>query len=190
MAEKRENGKAKKPHRLARFLGGLTLALLVMAAVYLAAVLLQSPEENLGAVGTEAPGPEVSRMQSAAMEDPQALSRLFEASLPVLPGYACRGEAGNESWDGKTARIATLAYEGFTVTAVQPASAAPLLLRPDLETSLQSGITVLGLPAMLAERETQKCLYFSNETAAYALYAPNAESEDFFALAQRLQWTP
>ena len=170
-----------------RALGGFVLALLTAGAVYAAAVLLQPPEESPAA--DTAPAPTVTRMQSAHMEDAAALARLFEAPLPALPGFACQGEAGNSRWDGAAARFAVLTYEGFSVSAVQPAAAAPLLLRAGLEVSAESGLTVLGLPAMLCAKDGQKCLYFANEAAAYALYAPNAETEEFLSLAERLAWT-
>jgi len=184
----REKEKSKGLRRLARGLGALAASLLVMGGIYLAAVLLQDPAEIKNAPAAQEQPPAVSRMQSAAMEDIPALAGMFEAPLPMVPGFSCRGEAGNTAYDGGTARIATLTYEGLIISAVQPAAAAPLLLRGDLETSLQSGLTVLGLPAMLASRDNQQCLYFSNETAAYSLYAPSAGQEDFLALAERLVW--
>lgn len=181
--------KPRKNHRLLGALGRILLALLLMAAVYLAAVLLEAPGEEKDSFVVQEDAPAVTRMQSAVMDDAAALAQMFGAPLPSLPGLTPRGEAGNSEYDGSPARVATLKYEGLTVSAVQPAAAAPLLRRGELEVSFQSSLTVLGLPAMLAEKEEQRCLYFSSEGAAYAVYSPNASQEDFLSLIALLQWT-
>ena len=76
----------------------------------------------------------------------------------------------------------------LSLSAVQPATAAPLLLHGDLDVELRSDLTVLNLPAVLASRGNARCLYFSDEAAAYALYAPDAAEDVFLSLIPRLSW--
>ena len=172
------NGKQGKARRWAKRIGGALLSLLLMAAVYLAAVLLQSPDETNRPRTAEESDPAVTRMQSAAMDDPAALAGLFGCPLPVV------------TYDGSTARMACLLYDDAAVYAVQPAAAAPLLLRERMEVSARGDLAVLGLPALLAESGQEACLYFSNESAAYALYVPAGGTEALLSLARQLAWTP
>jgi len=193
MAEKQENSKLKKaPGKMGKFLRALPLAaltLLLMAGVYVASVLLQLPgDTDEGSFVVQDDPEPVTRMQAADMNDAQALSRLFGAPLPYLPGLAVEGHGGNATHDGETVRMATLRYDGVIITAVRPASAAPLLLRGDLSVSLRSDLTVLNLPAVLSSRGGQQCVYLSSENAAYAIYAPQAPQEDFLALTEHLAW--
>ena len=74
------------------------------------------------------------------------------------------------------------------ITAVRPASAAPLLLRGELSVSMTNELTVLNHPAMLASRGGAHCVYFTNESAAYSVYTPQAEKEDFLAVLKRMTW--
>ena len=181
-------GKGILKRALARGAGAL-LALVAAAAVYLAAVLLQSPGADRAESYT-APEqrPPVTRMQPAAMDDAAQMARMFEYRLPALPGLTPRGRGVNALHDGADARLVTLSYTGVTISAVQPATAAPLLLHGELDVVLRSDLTVLNLPAVLAEKGSARCLYFSDEGAAYAVYAPDAAEEDFLRLIPRLTW--
>ena len=82
-----------------------------------------------------------------------------------------------------------LSYDGFTVTAVRPADAAPMLLRAGLTLSADGDAAALGLPAALAVRGDARCAYFSDDMAAYSVYAPAADAETFAQLLSRLEWT-
>ena len=176
-----------------RFFGraaGVALALAAAGLVYLAAVLLQSPAEHrLESAAPRETRPPVTRMQAAQMDDAAALARMFEGRLPVLPGLALQGRGENAVHDGAAARLVTLTYSGIVLSAVQPASAAPLLLHGELDVALRSDLTALGLPAVLAEKGNARCLYFSDEAAAYSVYAPNAEESVFLQLIGHLAWT-
>ena len=184
MAEKTRNGKGAVG-RIFLVLG----VVLLMAIVYVSAILLQIPEDETDSyVGAEEPEP-VTRMQPAAMNDAQALAGLFGAPLPYLPGYAMRGQGDNANYEGSVARIATLQYSGVTITAVRPASAAPLLLHEDLSVSMRSDLSILHLPAVLAGKGNARCVYFSGADAAYSVYAPQAGEQDFFNMLSNLQWT-
>lgn len=179
----------KTGRNIAGKLGGLLLALVAAGAVYLAAVLLHSPsvtEKVVSPAPTAAPP--VARMQAATMDDPAALARMFENRLPMLPGYKLNGQGVNTTYDGATARLVTLNYNGLTLSAVRPAAAAPLLLHGELDLSLRSDLTVLNLPAVLAAKGQAMCLYFSDENAAYSLYAPQVEEETFLGLLPHLNW--
>lgn len=186
MAETKRIGRFRRALSAA---GGALLVLLLIAAVYVAAVLIQSPGENqISSFSVQEEKETVSRMQSATMNDAEALVQLFGAPLPVLPGFSFTGEAINAAHDGQNARVVTLRYEGVTLAAVRPASAAPLLQRSGLSVQMRRDLTVLGLPAVLAEKGTAHCLYFSSDSAAYALYAPNAGTEDFLSLTGKIAW--
>lgn len=170
-------------------LGGAALALIAAGLVFLAAVLLQSPGDSQKAASVpaaeQAP---VTRMQAAQMDDVSALARMFESRLPALPGWTPHGRGENALHDGAPARLVTLTYNGVILSAVRPASAAPLLLHGELDVALRSDLTVLNLPAVLAQKGRAHCLYFSDESAAYAVYAPDAEEEAFLAVIPRLAW--
>ncbi len=172
-----------------RFLVSALLSLLLMASVYVGAVLLQTPLDERGNsfVVQEEREP-VTRMQSASSGDPRELARLFGAPLPMLEGHSAAGTGENTLHDGETVRLATLRYNGLTVTAVQPPSAAPLLLHPELSVSLHTDLTTLNLPAMLAEKGEARCAYFATEEAAYSVYTPEMSQENFFAVLSRLIW--
>ena len=186
MAEQVRNGKGSGA------IGRIFLVLgvvLLMAVIYISTILLQIPEDETDSyVAAESPAP-ITRMQPAAMNDAPALAGLFGAPLPCLPGYAMRGQGDNADYEGSTARVAALQYSGVTVSAVRPASAAPLLLHEELSVQLRTGLSVLNLPAVLAEMGNARCVYFSSTDAAYSIYAPQADAQDFFNILESLKWT-
>ena len=184
-----EAKKGKKVKRLLGRLFGALMALLAAALIYLALVILPSPAEQAvrDTAPSSTPAP-VGRMQAAAMDDALSMARMFEYRLPQVQGFSLRGEGVNTAHDGQDARLVTLRYEGFTLSAVRPASAAPLLLREGLDVSLRSDAVALSLPAVIAARGNAWCAYFSDENAAYSVYAPAAEEKTFFELLSRLSW--
>ncbi|MBE5782413.1 MAG: hypothetical protein E7329_03750 [Clostridiales bacterium] len=162
-------------------------AALMIAVVFLAAILLEIPEKDLeGQWVVEEEKEAVTPMQAANMGDVAALARLFGAALPFLPGSTPAGEARNAAYDGQTARKVTLTYDAFTVYAVRPAEAAPLLLMDHLDVQLRSDLTAMNLPVTLASREGAYCAYFADSTAAYAIFAPAAEEADFLLLLEKI----
>ena len=185
MAEKEKS----RLRRLISRLSGMILALIAAAVIYLALVMLQTlGVANKAEPGTPEKQPAITRMQAATMNDVRELARMYEARLPVLSGYKLSGRGENATHDGGVARVVRLYYNGVTISAVRPASAAPLLLHGELDITLRTDRTVLNLPAVLACRNGAYCLYFSDETSAYTLYAPQAEEEEFLSLASRLSW--
>lgn len=186
MGEKR--GKSKG----SRLFGGLIkllLILLAVAAIYVAVVVLESPEEGEESSFVVVEEPEaVERLQPSASNDARALAQLLGHRLPVWKDHPVAGDAANAVHDGQTVRQITLRYEGLVISAVRPASAAPLLLRSGLDVSLRSDLVALNLPAVLASRGGEYCLYFSDEQAAYAIYAPHAEEEVFLSVFKDLVW--
>lgn len=183
MVEKRKN-------KFRRFFSGLVsviMALILIGLIYLAAVLLETPDaEPETAWIVEEEKAEIPYMQAATISDIQALSRHFGAPLPDFSGHSMKGEAWTASHDGQTVRRVAMQYDAFLIEAVRPASAAPMLLREELSVSLRSDLTVMHLPAVLASEKGACCAYFSNEWAAYAIYAPAASEEDFLALLERI----
>ncbi len=187
MPEKRGKGLGK---RILKAVFAVIGVLLVMAAVYLAAVMLQTPADGAkGSFVVEDEAENVTRMQPAQINDAQSLAAQFGAPLPVVPSLLIRGQAGNTTHDGQNVRVVSLEYEGLVVTAVRPASAAPLLLRSELSVSLMSDLTVLNHPAVLATRGGAKCVYFTGESAAYSVYTPQAEEEAFLEVLKHMTWT-
>jgi len=177
-----------KGKRFFSALGGLILVLIAAGVIYLTVVLLQPPGDDgrdTYAAATRAP---VTRMQAAQMDDAKQLARMYEGRLPAVPSLTPRGRGENKTHDGSAARLVTLFYNGVTISAVQPASAAPLLLHGEMDISTRSDLTALNLPAVLASRGSAYCLYFSDEDAAYSVYAPKATEEEFLSLIDRLQW--
>ena len=75
-----------------RFLVSALLSLLLMASVYVGAVLLQTPLDERGNsfVVQEEREP-VTRMQSASSGDPRELARLYGTPLPMLEGHSAAG---------------------------------------------------------------------------------------------------
>ena len=186
MAEEIRNDRKIRPVGSFFLVAGVVL---LMAVAYVAAVMLQMPDEQPKLSGVSAERESIPRMQPAAMNSAEALAGLFGAPLPYLPGYAMTGQGDNVDYEGINARIVTLQYSGVTVSAVRPASAAPLLLRGELSVSLRGDLSYLHLPAVLAEKGNARCVYFSSTDAAYSVYAPQATEEDFFAMLEKLQWT-
>lgn len=186
-----EQETSKKGNKLSRGIRGLIFgitALLIAAVLYVGAVLLESPEARQDDSWAVVDDEEiVSPLQAASMNDVSALARHFGAPLPAFPGVIPQGEARNVIHDGKTVRKVTLKYNGVEITALRPASAAPLLLQSDLSISLRSNITAVNLPAVLAEGKGRYCLYFSSNQAAYSLSAPAESTEAFLQLAQQLR---
>lgn len=186
-----EKEKVKESSLFSRGIRGLFFGIAVLLAgalIYTGAVLLESPEASQDDSWAVIDDEEIiTPLQAATMNDASALARLFGAPLPAFSGVQPRGEARNVHHDGKTVRKITLEYEGATVTAVRPASAAPLLLQSDLSISLRSDLTAINLPAVLAEGKGRYCLYFSSNQAAYALTAQAENAEEFLLLARQLR---
>lgn len=176
-----------KIKKMLGFFMGLVFAAVAAGGIYAALVLLEIPGGNqAGQWVVEEEKEAITPLQSADLSDGRELARIFGAPLPIVNGMAFRGEARNVSHDGALVRQATLFYEGFTVTAVRPASAAALLLYPQLSVSLRSDLSVLNLPVTLASSGEQFCAYFADGDAAYAVYAPQATERDFLLLLERL----
>ena len=178
--------KRSKARGFFRFIGWLLGGILIIAVVYGIAILLHSPDiepEKKEAAEIVTP------MQAGASTDVRALSALFGARLPYLPDYAMNGQAANLVWGGQTVRKVTLTYNGFTVSAVRPANAASVLLRKELTVTARDDLTLLGMPVLLAGKGAAYCAYFSDEQAAYSVYAPDADEETFLQLLNKLKMT-
>lgn len=176
---------ANKAVRFGQKLLGALGALLLMVILYVGIVLIDRPdadEQGMYAVTEE----EITPLQAAQFTDASLLARSFGVEIPCLRDVPMRGTARNAAYDGKMARMVTLDYNGLTITAVRPADAAPLLLREKLSLSADQAYTLLGIPASLATRGDERCLYLITSSAAYSVYAPAMSGEDFLAVAGRL----
>jgi len=178
-------------NKTSRFLKGLLLAivsLLLCGVIYVAVTLLESPEVMPEAsYRVQETDESLSPLQAGSSQDAAALRAHFGAPLPYFPGAVPAGEIRNVSHDGKNAYQVTLRYQGATITAVRPASAAPLLLQADYAVSLRSDITAVNLPGVLATNDGQYCLYFSSDLAAHCLNAPARDAAVFLQLAEEMQ---
>lgn len=174
--------------KIGKGFGLLLLAVFLSAAVYLAAILLADlGEEDRQEWLVEEEQAPVTPMQAATDSDAGALAALFGADIPYLPGETPRGNARNTAHDGETVRMVTLQYpSGLEITAVRPASAAPLLLRGELSLSLRTDLSVFHLPASLTQKDGAFCLYFSDTDASYSVYLPNTTENAFLQTAERL----
>ena len=172
--------KQKKKGRLIRNLFYF-LGLLIAAGLCYVAILMLSGQFEDGLIHPPAEG--AALLQPGQTRDFTALEETFGAPLPTLPGYPMQGQALNNSYNGKAVRMAVQQYEGFTLSAVQPSFASPLLLQSHLSLTMETDHSVAGLPAALAEGENEYCFYFSTDEAAYSLHAQNMDRENFLALA-------
>lgn len=185
-----EQQKTTEKNKMSRLFKGMLRGLMVLllaGLVYIGVVLLETPEarqdDNWAVLEEEEP---VSPLQAATSSDVHSLARLFGAPLPAFSGISPRGEARNVTHDGKTVRQITLQYDGAVITALRPASAAPLLLQEDLSLSLISDLSVANMPAVLAEKDGRFCLYFSSNQAAYSITGRASDAEDFLRLIRQV----
>lgn len=174
--------KNKRPRRILRGLMYLLSLLVAAALCYVGVLMLTGHFDGL----SQPEAATVSPLDAGQTTNVSALASAFGAPVPCLPGYAMQGQALNTLYNGRTVRKAILQYDGFTITCVQPAFASPLLLNSRLSLSMETDLTVAGLPAALAENGDARCLYFSTDTAAYSLYAPSAGRDTFLALAAKI----
>ncbi len=165
------------------------LAILGLFCLY--AVMAIRPSDGSGVQLTEVEAPAPAQLAPTA--DLSALARAFEHVFPYLPDQPVSGRITTEQLEGRNARVLTLSYPDLTVTCVWPASAAPLLLRPELTLySLWADdryrYSLLSMPCVYAEADSARCLYFSDESAAYRVDTSQLARDAFLAEAQRLTW--
>ena len=156
-----------------------------MTAVFVVlAVMAEKPEKDKqGEAFTVTETEPVEPVTAMDTRDIMEWARAFGSRVPALSGEAGVGQVLNAAFEGRTARMATFDYGTVSVACVRPAAAAALLLRSGLSVSLRSDISVQSMPALYAADGNQRCLYFSDENAAYSFYAPDMGEEAFFALA-------
>ncbi len=165
--------------------------LIILGVFCLYAVIAIRPSESGGARLLEAEEPGVVLTTESA--DLAQLSRMFDHAFPVMSGMGAYGKVSTRTFEGKNARLLTLDYAQVSLSCVWPATAAPLLLEPDLTvmslyTEDRYRFSVLSMPAVYAEKGSRRCLYFSDESAAYRLYTDSMDRDAFLNLSQRLQW--
>ena len=165
--------------------------LLILGIFCLYAVIAIRPPESGGTRLLEAEEPDVVLTTESA--DLAQLSRLFDHAFPVMNGMGAYGKVSTQRFEGKNARLLTLDYAQLSISGIWPATAAPLLLKPELTvmslyTEDRYRFSVLSMPAVYAEKGNERCLYFSDESAAYRLYTSTLDRDAFLNLSQRLQW--
>ncbi len=168
------------------FISFMVLSIVFVAALYVIAVLVHPKEPAM---------PNIT--QNASIIEPiipcehtntTLLVDLFAYQVPVLPDVSYQGEVVNAKLEGTPARLITLNDGRIRIKAVQPASAAPLLLQEGLQLTIASQLDVLGLQATYANHQNQHCLYFADANTAYAIYAPDMEQQAFFTWINQMQF--
>ena len=165
--------------------------LVVLGVFCLYAVIAIRPPEGGATRLTEVEEPDVIMTHEGA--DLGQLSRLFDHAFPVMPDAGAYGKVSTRRLEGRNARLLELDYAQMSISCVWPANAAPLLLVPDLTLmSLYSEeryrFSILSMPAIYAEKDGRRCLYFSDESAAYRMYTDTLSRNEFLIAAQRLAW--
>ncbi len=178
-----------------RFFGVLLVFLFCAVFFFLVTILIVKPgaKESAasGTVWVDAEYPPPVRAFSA--ENATALARVFAHPLPVFPQGSFRGNVRSVPFEGNQALVATLTYPSFTMTCGQPALAAPLQLKKELSpTSIRtdnvSGYSILSMPALYATDDRAHCFYFSDDSAAYALYSDELTLTDLSNISTMLRW--
>ena len=170
---------------------GFLFFLLMLGIFCLYAVIAIRPPESGATRLMESEEPDVVMTLESA--DLSQLSRLYDRAFPVVPEAGAYGKVSTGRLEGKNARLLELDYARLSISCVWPANAAPLLLEPDL--TLMSlylenryRFSVLSMPAIYAEKGDRRCLYFSDESAAYRLYTDTMSRSEFLTAAQQLAW--
>ena len=133
------------------------------------------------------------RAETTASADPGILSRVFDHPFPFRNGEPVSGTVESVPFEGSYARLLTLRYPDCTMSCVMPAYAATVLLHPeltvtDLRTQSAGRYTVLSMPVVYAQDKDTRCFYFSDDSAAYCLYAESITMESFRQLAGSFTW--
>ena len=149
----------------------------------------ESPAAHASAVEAEFPEP----VPFLSTGNPLALSRAFSMPVPAAFGQTFEGEIRSVPFEGNTAVMVTMRYPSFTISCVQPALASPLLLKPGLTPASvridnQDGFSILSMPAMYLKGENAHCFFFSDDSAAYALYTDQADLSMLVSFASLLRW--
>ncbi len=166
-------------------------ALLLLGIYCVYTILAVRPTDSAAVVLMDTE--ELSYVGAAESVDLNQLYRMFDHAFPVLDRTAFLGKIVTTRYDGRNARLLTLDYGEVTLTCIQPAGAAPLLHRPGLNvislwSNQQRRYSVLSMPVVYAENGGERCLYFSDESAAYCFYAPDMPLQDFLSTAGSLKW--
>ena len=176
-----------------KLLGILILFSLTSVFICLIALLIVKPGSKTAPAAALVQADFPDPVSPLSTGNAQALARAFSHPLPSLPNQSFQGEIRSVPFEGKTALMVTLRYPAFTLTCVQPALAAPLLLEDGLTpTSVridnQDGFSVLSMPAMYLKSNTAHCFYFSDESAAYTLYTDQTDLSTLVYFASALRW--
>lgn len=165
----------------------MIMSVFVAALLIVFAVMAERPEEEKRAAAYAVTEEEtLAAVPATDSDDMSALTRVFGARLLALRGEHVAGQVRNGSFEGGMARLAALHFDSLTVSAVRPASAAPLLKPEGMEVTLTDGVSVLGMPAVLFEGNGAFCLCFSDEAAAYSVYREGGVREEFLLFAASL----
>lgn len=184
-----EQEKRTEKNKALRWAGGLIRGLMILlfcALIYVGMVLLESPEARMDDNWTVVDDDPVPPLQAVSSSDAGALARLLGAPIPALRGKSMQGQALNLTHDGQTVRQVILDYGDLRITALRPASAAPLLLEEGLSVRLQKDLTVMNMPAVLSEGDGRYCIYFSSTQAAYSVSGKAESASAFLGLVHSL----
>ena len=180
--------------KCSRFLSLFVLFVLCAAVFSFFCVLIVRPGKTDPAASqsaVQADFPPYTQPRSTS--DARALARYFSHPLPVFTAQGFQGEIHSVPFEGENALTVTMTYPLFSLTCVQPALAAPLLINDRLtpasvRTENQSVFSILSMPAIYLTGGHAHAFYFSDDSAAYLLYTDQMELTDLAHIASLLSW--
>lgn len=144
------------------------MALLLMAAFYVFAVMMESPDSQREGLLMENPAttPEaVPDIQPLTSQDAHALAAAFGATLPLPEGFA-GGSVQAGSYQGQVTRLVSLAGSKARVTGVRPASAIASLVPRDAAFT-RTDKALLGVYLLSANLQSGTVYSLITQDAAY-----------------------
>lgn len=145
------------------------MALLLMAAFYVFAVMMESPDSQREALlhdSAATPKPEaIADMQPLTSQDAAALASAFGASLPLPEGFVTGSvQAGNHQ--GQVTRLVSLTGSMARVSGVRPASAIASLVPRDAAFS-RTDKALLGAYLLTAQLPSGRVYSLITQHAAF-----------------------
>ncbi len=156
------------PGRLLRRVLAFLLSILVMAAFYLVAVMMENEETRRSdRFLVEAAAVPLHRMEAVESADGRQLARAFGAALPLPEGLSSgRVEAG--AYHGYVTRTVSAEGSAARVTGIRPASAAPGILPPEAVFAATDK-ALMGFPLLHAQEGGQEVYALVTGEAAFLI---------------------
>jgi hypothetical protein len=145
------------------------LSLIVMAAFYVFAVMMEDEEsKRTGEFLVAEERKPLTRMEDLKSADAVELARAFGAAIPLPEGLS-DGLVQSGTYHGYPTRLVTLQGTLAQVRGIRPASAAPGLMPRDA-VFLASGQALLGYPLLAAQGANGVMYSLLTEEAAFLIF--------------------